>query len=92
MSVTLISHADLLVTMDVQRRELRDGALVAEDNVIAWVGPTADLPQAWLDRADTRLDRAGKIVLPGFVNTHHHFYQTLTRVIPPPRMWCSSTG
>ena len=28
------------------------------------------------------LDARGKIVLPGFVNTHHHFYQTLTRVIP----------
>lgn len=28
------------------------------------------------------IDCAGKIVLPGFVNTHHHFYQTLTRGVP----------
>ena len=28
------------------------------------------------------IDARGKIVLPGFVNTHHHFYQTLTRAIP----------
>jgi cytosine/adenosine deaminase-related metal-dependent hydrolase len=32
--------------------------------------------------ADEILDLSDHIVLPGLVNTHHHFYQTLTRVVP----------
>jgi len=82
MATTLIHRATMMVTMDAQRRELRDGALVIEDNVIQWVGLTADLPAGAREGAGQVIDARGKIVLPGFVNTHHHFYQTLTRVIP----------
>lgn len=35
-----------------------------------------------LDPADRVIDCSDHVVLPGFVNTHHHFYQTLTRNIP----------
>jgi cytosine/adenosine deaminase-related metal-dependent hydrolase len=28
------------------------------------------------------LDMTGKVVIPGLVNTHHHMYQSLTRVVP----------
>lgn len=54
------------------------GGLFARDGVIEQVGPTAELPTT----ADTVLDLAGHIVLPGLINTHHHLYQGLTRVIP----------
>ena len=79
---TLIRSATMLVTMDEQRREIADGALLIEDNAIVWVGSTSDLPPGTLETVDRILDATGKIVLPGFVNTHHHFYQTLTRVVP----------
>ena len=48
----LIQHADLLVTMDADRREIADGAVLVEDNAIAWVGATADLDDARRDAAD----------------------------------------
>ncbi len=82
MSILLLTDATLLVTMDAARREIPDGALVVEGAEIVWVGPTRELPHRFVEQADRRVNVRGKIVLPGFVNTHHHFYQTLTRVIP----------
>jgi cytosine/adenosine deaminase-related metal-dependent hydrolase len=78
MTTLLIKHAQLLVTMDDHRREIPDGGLFIRDGFIEQVGKTGDLPQ----NADDVLDLTGHIVLPGLVNTHHHFYQTLTRAVP----------
>ena len=64
--------------MDAQRREIADGAVFARDGVIEAVGPSAQLPLS----ADEVIDARGQVVIPGLVNTHHHFYQTLTRVVP----------
>ena len=77
MGTLLVKNAAVLVTMDDQRREIDNGALFIRDSVIEQVGTTADLPQ----QADDILDLSGHVVLPGFINTHHHLYQTLTRVI-----------
>ncbi len=82
MTIRILQHADCLLTMDKERREIRDGALIMEDNQITWVGPSADLPPASQARADQVINARGKLVMPGLVNTHHHFYQTLTRAIP----------
>ena len=38
------------------------------------------------------LDCSSCVVIPGLVNTHHHFYQTLTRNLPRFRTPSSSTG
>ena len=78
MRTLLIRHATLLVTMDAQRREIADGAVFARDGVIEAVGPSAQLPAT----ADEMIDARGQVVIPGLVNTHHHFYQTLTRAVP----------
>lgn len=74
----LIKNARVVVTMDEQRREIDNGAIFVRGNVIEQVGPTSELPQA----ADDVIDAAGHVVIPGLVNTHHHMYQSLTRVIP----------
>ncbi|RXK55617.1 8-oxoguanine deaminase [Oleiharenicola lentus] len=79
MPTLLIKNIHTLVTMDANRAEIRDGALFVRDHVIEQVGRTADLPLT----ADEVLDLRGRhVVLPGLVNTHHHFYQVLTRVVP----------
>jgi cytosine/adenosine deaminase-related metal-dependent hydrolase len=78
MSTLLVRHADVLVTMDPQRREIANGGLFVRDGFIEQVGPTRELPAT----ADEMLDLRGHIVLPGLVNTHHHLYQTLTRAVP----------
>ena len=77
MSTLLLKHADLLVTMDAERRRVADGGLFIRDNAIVQAGPTAELPET----ADSVIDARGMIILPGLVNTHHHLYQTLTRCI-----------
>ncbi len=64
--------------MDAKRRELRNGALYVEDGVIKAVGQLVDMPAT---TADVVYDLPNHIVLPGLVNTHHHMYQTLTRVL-----------
>ncbi|MDJ0664269.1 MAG: 8-oxoguanine deaminase [Acidimicrobiia bacterium] len=78
MSTLLIKHAQVVATMDGERREIPDGAMLVEEGFISRVGPSEDLP----DTADEVLDLSGHLVLPGFINTHHHFYQTLTRAVP----------
>lgn len=79
MGSLLVKNIHTLVTMDAERREISDGAILVQDQAIAQVGPTSTLPST----ADEVLDLQGRfIVLPGLVNTHHHFYQVLTRVLP----------
>src|SRR5437868_6391279 len=78
MPTLLIQHADLLATMDDADTRWADGALYIVDNVIQQVGPSDQLPQT----ADELIDARGRAILPGLINTHHHFYQTLTRNLP----------
>ncbi|MBU6230150.1 MAG: 8-oxoguanine deaminase [Cyanobacteria bacterium REEB459] len=78
MSTLLIRDADLVVTLDNDRRELPRASVLVRGAAIAAVGPAVELPQ----QADEVIDARGHIVIPGLVNTHHHMYQSLTRAIP----------
>lgn len=78
MTTLLIRNAALVLAMDDADQRWEDGALYIVDNVIQQVGPTASLP----DTADTVIDARDMLIMPGLINTHHHFYQTLTRNVP----------
>jgi len=78
MSTLLIKNIDILVTMDDKRRELKNAWVFINDGFIQAIGEGKDMPE----KADDVMDFSGHIIFPGFVNTHHHFYQTLTRAVP----------
>jgi cytosine/adenosine deaminase-related metal-dependent hydrolase len=74
----LIRDAAHVETFDDADRVLREASIFVRDGAIEALGPAADLPRD----ADRVVDARGCIVIPGLVNTHHHFYQTLTRAVP----------
>ncbi|MEM8866925.1 MAG: amidohydrolase family protein [Verrucomicrobiota bacterium] len=80
-SSLLIHSISFLVTLDTDRRVLRDAWVWIEDGTIRAVGVGAlpnDLPEAI-----NKLSGAGKIVTPGLVNTHHHLYQNMAKAYTP---------
>jgi 8-oxoguanine deaminase len=78
MATLLIRDAAHVETFDDADRVLRDASIFVRDGAIEALGPAAELPR----EADRVVDARGCIVIPGLVNTHHHFYQTLTRAVP----------
>ena len=72
----VIANIDYLVTVDPQRRIIRDGALVIEGGRIAAVGKSADYPAI---AGDEVIDARGKLALPGVFDTHVHNAQQLGR-------------
>ena len=77
----LITHATL-VTLDWDNRLISDGALLIRDGVISDLGASADLEALY--PGEERLDASGRLVLPGHVCAHTHFYAALARGMPVP--------
>lgn len=78
MTTTLLRNIGLLVTMDDARREIRGGAMLIDGAFITAAGALESMPPV---QPDVVMDLPDHIVIPGLINTHHHMYQTLTRVI-----------
>ncbi len=76
-----IENARYIVTMDHDRRIVRDGAVVIEGSRIAQVGKSADLAPVAAGRV---IDADGMLLAPGLVNGHMHVsYAHATRGIFP---------
>jgi len=75
----LVAGAELVATVDAERRELPGGWVAITDGLVSGVGTAADKPPA----ARRVLHADGCLVTPGLVNTHHHIYQNLTRSFAP---------
>lgn len=77
MKRTLFAGFDVVATMDDAGRELPNGYVLVEGNRIIDVGEDSAAVSA-----DEIVQGDGKVLLPGFVNTHHHLYQALFRNVP----------
>jgi 8-oxoguanine deaminase len=86
MSTLLVKGAEVVATMDAQRREIRRGSIFIRGAEIETVGSDADVA-AWIAadpvaRTPARIINArGCVILPGLVNCHHHLFQSLTRTV-----------
>jgi len=76
----LVEHA-VVVTMDATRRIFLDGSVLIDGERIVQVGRAADVrpPQA----AERVIDGCGHLVLPGFIDTHVHLSEHLSRGVMP---------
>ena len=74
-SATIVIEGAAVVTLDRERRELESGHVVVDGNRIVAVGAG---PAPAYDGARV-VDGRGCLVTPGFVNTHQHLYQWVTR-------------
>ncbi|MGY1673412.1 8-oxoguanine deaminase [Geodermatophilus sp. SYSU D00710] len=75
----LVHDAELLTTVDDDRREIAGGWVAVTGGVVSGVGGPGDPRPAAVRTVDAR----GCLVTPGLVNTHHHLYQNLTRSFAP---------
>lgn len=79
MSATRIWIKNPLATFTPEAVDGR-GGLVIENNLISEVLAAGQQPARPCDQL---FDARDHVVLPGLINTHHHFYQTLTRAWGP---------
>jgi 5-methylthioadenosine/S-adenosylhomocysteine deaminase len=76
-TVDLLVLGGDVVTMDPDRTVIRGGAVAVREGRIAWMGTTAEAQRRF--GAARRIEAAGRIVLPGLVDTHFHTGQQLLR-------------
>ena len=76
MSSILIKNVKEIVTMDSERTRLKGYSLLVKDNKISKIAGDIKFP------TEEIIDGSDYFLYPGLINTHHHFYQTLTRNIP----------
>jgi len=73
----LINNPLHVATVNDEKSEFSGGHILIENDKIVSIGRTPLNIEA-----DEVIDAQNMVVVPGFINTHHHFYQTLTRNIP----------
>lgn len=76
MGSILVSNGTV-ITVDKDRRVLRNGSILVQDDRITHVGNQSDAKK--IARAEFEIDAGGMLVLPGLVDTHIHLAQALIR-------------
>lgn len=66
-----------VITQDKDRPYIEDGAVVIEGNKIIAVDTTENILAKY--KEEDIIDVDGKVIMPGFINTHHHIYSAFVR-------------
>jgi cytosine/adenosine deaminase-related metal-dependent hydrolase len=84
----LLHNADFVITVDPSRRVLTGASLVIKDGRIADLGKTAEIEARWAGAfpADQIVDASGTLLAPGFVNSHVHTMEHLSRGLIPDNL------
>jgi putative selenium metabolism protein SsnA len=72
---TILIKNGLIATLGEKNRVLSGHALLIEDGLIKKIAPQ----KAFKGKHSKVIDAANKLVLPGFINAHMHFYSTFAR-------------
>ena len=72
----------IVVTLGADNQVTWNGSVVTDGEIIVAVGDAAEMKRRYPDAE--AFDCTGKIVLPGFICTHHHFYSTMARGMAIP--------
>ncbi len=74
----LLSEDVTIVTMNKKREILENHSLLVEGSRITDIGPSK-LMKEKNKNIDKTINGTGKIIFPGFINTHNHLFQTLLK-------------
>jgi len=77
----LLKNCYYIATFCEEKKNLKNYDILIEDNIIKKIEKNISIDSSLKNKCKT-IDCRDYIVLPGFVNTHHHFFQTLTRNLP----------
>lgn len=80
--MNLLIHNALIFTNDEKNTLLRDHAVAIEGNRICEIGPAAALRRKYAGHQ--MIDGGGRLLMPGLVNAHMHFYGTFARGLTLP--------
>ena len=78
-SVDLIIRGGTIITMDADKRVIKNGAIAIKKNKIVAVGTSRAISKKYSSRK--RVYANNKVVIPGLINTHTHIPMTLFRGI-----------
>ena len=74
----MLLYNAIIVTVNPERETLYNGAMAVDKGRIVELGDSAELSKKYADAAK-KIDCEGKIIFPGFINTHNHLFQSLLK-------------
>ncbi len=86
----MLLYNAIIVTVNAQRETLYNGAMAVDKGRIVELGDSAELCRKYPD-ATKKVDCEGKIIFPGFINTHNHLFQSLLKGLGDDMVlsdWC----